>query len=56
MYQHLLVETDGPFTTITLNRPDSLNAWTSSMAGEIRDAAARLARRFRAVFVPACPQ
>ena len=26
MYQHLLVETDGPFTTITLNRPEKRNA------------------------------
>ena len=25
-YQHLLVETDGPFTTITLNRPEKRNA------------------------------
>lgn len=25
-YQHLLVETDGPFSTITLNRPDKRNA------------------------------
>jgi enoyl-CoA hydratase/carnithine racemase len=26
MYQHLLLETDGPFTTITLNRPEKRNA------------------------------
>jgi enoyl-CoA hydratase/carnithine racemase len=26
MYQHLLVDTDGPFTTITLNRPEKRNA------------------------------
>jgi enoyl-CoA hydratase/carnithine racemase len=26
MYQHLLVETDGPVTTVTLNRPEKRNA------------------------------
>ncbi len=26
MYQHLLLESDGPFTTITLNRPEKRNA------------------------------
>ena len=43
MYDEILYEVDDPVATITLNRPDSLNAWTSSMDGEIRDAIQRAA-------------
>lgn len=34
-YQHILVETAGFITTITLNRPAKLNAWTPLMADEV---------------------
>ncbi len=36
-YEHILVEHDGPVTTITLNRPERLNACPPDMAREIRD-------------------
>ncbi len=36
-YEHILVDNDGPVTTITLNRPDRLNACPPDMATEIRD-------------------
>ncbi len=38
MYTDILYEVDDPVATITLNRPDSLNAWTSRMDDEIRHA------------------
>ncbi|MDP6344333.1 MAG: enoyl-CoA hydratase, partial [Alphaproteobacteria bacterium] len=31
-------EVDEPIATITLNRPDALNAWTGTMEGEVRQA------------------
>jgi enoyl-CoA hydratase/carnithine racemase len=42
MYQHLLVSSDGPITTITLNRPDKRNALAADVMSE-------LVRAFRAV-------
>jgi 2-(1,2-epoxy-1,2-dihydrophenyl)acetyl-CoA isomerase len=39
-YETILVESDGPVTTITLNRPERLNACPPAMALEIRDALA----------------
>lgn len=39
-YEHILVEHDGPVTTITLNRPERLNACPPDMARELRDALA----------------
>ncbi|HVA75499.1 MAG TPA: enoyl-CoA hydratase-related protein [Acidimicrobiales bacterium] len=36
MYQDILYEVDDPVATVTLNRPDSLNAWTQRMAAEVR--------------------
>jgi enoyl-CoA hydratase/carnithine racemase len=41
MYEQLLYEVDDPIATITLNRPDRLNAMTARMEGEIRHAVAR---------------
>ena len=37
-YQHILYEIDGPAATITMNRPDQLNALTGLMQAEIRHA------------------
>ena len=40
-YHEILYEVDDPVATITLNRPDSLNAWTNRMGSEVRHAVAR---------------
>jgi enoyl-CoA hydratase/carnithine racemase len=37
-YQDILVQTENSITTITLNRPAKLNAWTPLMADEVRHA------------------
>jgi enoyl-CoA hydratase/carnithine racemase len=37
-YQHIALEVDGPVATITLNRPDKLNAFTATMQHELIDA------------------
>jgi enoyl-CoA hydratase/carnithine racemase len=39
-YEQILYEVDDPVATITLNRPDALNAWTPRMATEVRHAVA----------------
>ena len=41
MYDEILYEVDDPVATITLNRPDALNAWTNRMGAEVRHAVAR---------------
>jgi enoyl-CoA hydratase/carnithine racemase len=41
MYEQITYAVDDPVATITLSRPDSLNAWTNTMDGEVRDAVAR---------------
>ena len=37
-YQHILYEVSDKIATITLNRPDRMNAWTSIMEGDVRHA------------------
>jgi enoyl-CoA hydratase/carnithine racemase len=40
-YQHILYEVTDPVATITLNRPEFLNAWTGRMGHEVADAMAQ---------------
>jgi enoyl-CoA hydratase/carnithine racemase len=40
VYDEILYEVDDPVATITLNRPESLNAWTNRMGTEVRHAVA----------------
>jgi enoyl-CoA hydratase/carnithine racemase len=37
-YEHIKYELDGPILTVTLNRPDKLNAYTATMGLELEDA------------------
>ena len=41
MYEQIIYEVEDPIATITLNRPDRLNAWTDRMALEVRHAVAQ---------------
>jgi len=41
VYQQILYAVDDPVATITLNRPERLNAWTDRMGDELRHAVAR---------------
>ncbi len=38
MYEEILYDVDDPVAVITLNRPTALNAWTTTMDDEVRDA------------------
>src|SRR5262245_5280974 len=44
VYDEILYEVDDPVATITLNRPDALNAWTNRMGDEVRHAVGRAER------------
>ena len=44
MYQHILYEVSDAIATITLNRPEKLNAWTMRLGAEVRHAAFRADR------------
>ena len=48
-YQHILYDVDDPVATITMNRPDALNAFTTRMLAEIRHALAAAERDERVV-------
>ena len=37
-YEHILYDVAGRIATVTLNRPERLNAWTSTMEREVREA------------------
>ena len=37
MYDEVLYEVDDPVATVTLNRPDRLNAFTGKMGREVRE-------------------
>ena len=41
MYEQILYSVEDPVATITLNRPERLNAWTDRMGDELRHAIAR---------------
>jgi enoyl-CoA hydratase/carnithine racemase len=41
MYKEIAYDIEDPIATITLNRPEQLNAWTDRMADEVRHAFAR---------------
>jgi enoyl-CoA hydratase/carnithine racemase len=41
MYEQILYEVADPMATITLNRPEALNAWTNQMAAELKHAVAQ---------------
>ncbi len=43
-YAHIIVERDGPTATITLNRPDAMNALTPEILGEVHAALNGIAR------------
>ena len=41
MYEQIRYEVEDPMALITLSRPEALNAWTGTMAEELRDAVER---------------
>jgi enoyl-CoA hydratase/carnithine racemase len=43
MYEQIIYDVDDPVATITLNRPEALNAWTDRMGLEVRHAVHRAA-------------
>ncbi len=49
MYEQIEYDVTDPVATITLNRPDALNAWTGKMGTEVNDALSRAAADKRVV-------
>ena len=41
MYDEIRYEVEGPMALVTLSRPEAMNAWTDTMAKELRDAVER---------------
>jgi len=50
-YQEILYDVQDPLATITLHRPDRLNAWTDRMGAEVKHAMARAEADPRAVAI-----
>src|SRR5947208_7095716 len=48
-YEQILYQVDDPVATITLNRPEALNAWTTQMGVEVRHAVGEAERDPRVV-------
>ena len=46
-YSDILYELDGPILTVTLNRPEKLNAYTAVMGRELADDSAAPMRTMR---------
>jgi enoyl-CoA hydratase/carnithine racemase len=51
MYEQIIYEVEDPIATITLNRPERLNAWTDRMALEVRHAVAQAETDDRVVVI-----
>src|SRR5688500_9470752 len=51
MYQQNLYEVADPIATITLNRPQKLNAWTPQMGDEVKQALAQAEADARVVVI-----
>jgi len=51
MYEQILYEVSDPIATITLNRPEFLNAWTDRMGAEFKHAVAQAERDPRVVVI-----
>ncbi len=51
MYEQILYDVEDPIATITLNRPQQLNAWTDRMGAEVRHAFAQAEADERVVAV-----
>jgi enoyl-CoA hydratase/carnithine racemase len=51
MYEQILYEVEEPIATITLNRPDRLNAWTTQMGKEVHHAVAQAENDRRVVAI-----
>jgi len=51
MYDEILYDVSDPIATITLNRPDKLNAWTNRMGEEVKHAVAQAEADRRAVAI-----
>lgn len=49
MYEHIEYDVTDPVATITLNRPEALNAWTGKMGQEVNDALTRAEADHRVV-------
>lgn len=51
MYEQILYDVSDPIATITLNRPERLNAWTNQMGAEVKHAVAQAENDGRVVAI-----